>query len=94
MIFHTPQRFPQRFPQNIREHMFFYRINQNYHICYWHGEATPSEPPTRRVEHYNMVQFNDVDSTIEMVEVVQVECQNDLKLLEILLQIVEKPFIS
>ena len=39
-----------------------------------------------------MVQFNDVDSTIEMVEVVQVECQNDLKLLKRLLQIVEKPF--
>ena len=90
MIFHTPQRFPQK----IREHMFFYRINLNYHIWYWHGEATPSEPPTRRAEHYNMVQFNGVDSTIEMVEVVQVECQNDLKLLERLLQIVEKPFRS
>ena len=41
MVFHTSQK--------IREHLFFYRIDQSYHhTWYWHGEGAPSGPPTSR----------------------------------------------
>ena len=60
MIFHTPQK--------IREHMFFHGIDQSYHTWYCHGEADLSGPPTTRAEHYDRVQFDDVHSTIEMVQ--------------------------
>ncbi|RVW34726.1 hypothetical protein CK203_110699 [Vitis vinifera] len=61
MIFHTPQK--------IREHLFFYGTDQSYHTWYWHGDAAPSGPPTSRAEWHHTVEFNDVDSTIEMVQV-------------------------
>ncbi|RVW23622.1 hypothetical protein CK203_095835 [Vitis vinifera] len=61
MIFHTPQK--------IREHLLFYGIDQSYHTWYWHEDAAPSGPPTSRAEWHHTVEFNDVDSTIEMVQV-------------------------
>ena len=60
MIFHTPQK--------IREHTFFHGIDQSYHTWYWHGETALSGPPTTRAEHYDIVQFDDVHITIEMVQ--------------------------
>ena len=57
MIFHTPQK--------IRGHMFFHGIDQSYHTWCWHGETTPSGPPTTRAKHYDRVQLDDVHSTIE-----------------------------
>ncbi|RVW80063.1 hypothetical protein CK203_052397 [Vitis vinifera] len=41
----------------------------SYHTWYWHGDAAPSGPPTSRAEWHHTVEFNDVDSTIEMVQV-------------------------
>nr|CAN66225.1 hypothetical protein VITISV_006068 [Vitis vinifera] len=66
----------------IREHLFFYGINQSYHTWYWHGEAVPSGPPTSRAERHDKVQFNDVDSIIEMVQAAHDDCpqkpENDI----------------
>ncbi|KAL6339385.1 hypothetical protein AAG906_032914 [Vitis piasezkii] len=71
MIFHTPQK--------IREHLFFYGIDQSYHTWYWHGDTAPSGPPTSRAEWHHTVEFNDVDSTIEMVQVAYDDRKNDPK---------------
>ena len=83
MIFHTPQK--------IREHLFFYGIDQSYHTWYWHGDAAPSGPPTSRAEWHHTVEFNDVDSTIEMVQVAYDDRKNDPKLFETLLEDAQKP---
>ncbi|RVW94540.1 hypothetical protein CK203_030792 [Vitis vinifera] len=83
MIFHTPQK--------IREHLFFYGIDQSYHTWYWHGDAAPSGPPTSREEWHHTVEFNDVDSTIEMVQVAYDDRKNDPKLFETLLEDAQKP---
>ena len=83
MIFHTPQK--------IREHLFFYGIDQSYHTWYWHGDAAPSGPPTSRAEWHHTVEFNDVDSTIEMVQVAYDDRKNDPKLFETLLENAQKP---
>ena len=83
LIFHTSQI--------IREHLFFYGINQSYHTWYWHGEAVPSGPPTSRAERHDKVQFNDVDSTIEMVQAAHDDYKNDLKLFQTLLEDAQKP---
>ena len=69
MIFHTSQK--------IREHLFFYGIDQSYHTWYWHGDAAPSGLPTSRAECHHTVQFTDVDSTVEMVQVAHDDCKND-----------------
>ena len=47
MIFHTSQK--------IREHLFFYGIDQGYHTWYWHGDAAPSGPSTSQAECHHMV---------------------------------------
>ena len=86
MIFHTPQK--------IREHMFFHGIDQSYHTWYWHGEVALSGPPTTRAEHYDRVQFDDVHSTIEMVQAAHEDCKNDLESFQRLLKDVEKPLYS
>ncbi|RVX18749.1 hypothetical protein CK203_006964 [Vitis vinifera] len=83
MIFHTPQK--------IREHLFFYGIDQSYHTWYWHGDAAPSGPPTSRAKWHHTVEFNDVDSTIEMVQVAYDDRKNDPKLFETLLEDAQKP---
>ena len=83
MIFHTSQK--------IREHLFFYGIDQSYHTWYWHGEAAPSGPPTDRAECHDKVQFNDVDSTIEMVQAAHDDCKNDPELFQTLLEDSQKP---
>ena len=83
MIFHTPQK--------IRDHLFFYGIDQSYHTWYWHGEAAPSGPPTIRAEHYDRLQFDDQYSTIEMVQAAHDDCQNYPELFARLLQDAEKP---
>ena len=83
MIFHTPKK--------IREHLFFYGIDQSNHTWHWHGDAAPSGPPTSKVEWHDTVEFNDVDSTIEMVQAAYYDCKNDLKLFETLLEDVQKP---
>ncbi|RVW89710.1 hypothetical protein CK203_047225 [Vitis vinifera] len=83
MIFHTPQK--------IREHLLFYGIDQSYHTWYWHGDAAPSGPPTSRAEWHHTVEFNDVDSTIEMVQVAYDDRKNDPKLFETLLEDAQKP---
>ena len=82
-MFHTTQ--------NIREHMFFHGIDQSYHTWYWHGEVAPSGPSTTRAEHYDKVQFDDVHSTIEMVQVAQEDCKNDPKSFQRLMKDAEKP---
>ena len=70
MVFHTSQK--------IREHLFFYGIDQSYHhTWYWHGEGAPSGPPTSRAKRHDKVQFNDVNSTIEMVQAAHVDCKNN-----------------
>ncbi|RVW84608.1 hypothetical protein CK203_048116 [Vitis vinifera] len=65
--------------------------NGSYHTWYWHGDAAPSGPPTSRAEWHHTVEFNDVDSTIEMVQVAYDDCKNDPKLFETLLEDAQKP---
>ncbi|RVW67500.1 hypothetical protein CK203_063103 [Vitis vinifera] len=71
--------------------MFFHGIDQSYYTWYWHGEVAPSGPPTTRVEHYDKVQFDDVGSTIEMVQAAQEDCKNDPESFQRLLKDAEKP---
>ena len=82
MVFHTSQK--------IREHQFFYGIDQSYYTLYWHGEAAPSGPPTSRAKRNDKVQFNDVNSTIEMVQAAHVDCKNDPELFQTLLEDAKK----
>ena len=85
MIFHTSQK--------IREHLFFYGIDQSYHTWYWHGDVAPSGPSTSQAECHHMVQFTDVDNTVEMVQAAHDDCKNDPKFYETLLEDAQKPFI-
>ncbi|RVW69554.1 hypothetical protein CK203_059352 [Vitis vinifera] len=54
-------------------------------------DAAPSGPPTSRAEWHHTVEFNDVDSTIEMVQVAYDDRKNDPKLFETLLEDAQKP---
>ena len=85
MIFHTSLK--------IREHLFFYGIDQSYHTWYWHGDVAPSGPSTSQAECHHMVQFTDVDNTVEMVQAAHDDCKNDPKFYETLLEDAQKPFI-
>ena len=61
LIFNTPQK--------IREHLFFYRIDQSYHTWFWYKEiALSSGPPTTRAECFDRIHIGNVDHTVEMVE--------------------------
>ena len=84
LIFNTPQK--------IREHLFFYGIDQSYHTWFWHGEAALSSgPPTTRVECFDRIHIGNVDHTVEMVEAAQDDCKANPKLFERLLEDAEKP---
>ncbi|RVW37618.1 PH, RCC1 and FYVE domains-containing protein 1 [Vitis vinifera] len=54
-------------------------------------DAAPNGPPTSRAEWHHTVEFNDVDSTIEMVQVAYDDRKNDPKLFETLLEDAQKP---
>ena len=82
MIFHTSQ--------NIREHLFFYGIDQSYHTWYWHGDATSSGPPTSRAECHHKVQFIDVDSIVELMLAADDDYKNDPDFFETLLEDAQK----
>ena len=55
LIFHTPQK--------IKEHLFFYGIDQSYHTWYWHGETTHSCEPltTIRVACFDRIHSRNMD---------------------------------
>ena len=58
LIFHTPQK--------IKEHLFFYGINQCYHIWYWHEETTRSSEPltTTRITCFDRIHSSNMDYAI------------------------------
>ena len=84
LIFNTPQK--------IREHLFFYGIDQSYHTWFWHGEAALSSgSPTTRAECFDRIHIGNVDHTVEMVEAAQDDYKANPKLFERLLEDAEKP---
>ena len=84
-IFHIPQK--------IKEHLFFYGIDQSYHIWYWHGETTRSCEPltTTRASCFDRIHSSNVDYSIEMVEATQEVYKDYPELFERLLEDAEKP---
>ena len=77
--------------QKIREHMFFYGIDQSYHQWCWHGDPAPSGSSTSRGEHHNRFPFSNVDSTIEMVQAAHDDCQYNPEMFKTLLEDAQKP---
>ena len=85
MMFHTPEK--------IRDHLFFYGIDQSYYTWYWHGEVALSGPSIAREKSYKRVQFIDMDNTIEMVQDAKNDYRDDPKMFERILEDVEKPLL-
>lgn len=78
-------------PQKIKEHLFFHGIDQTYRTWYWHGEVSPSGPPTTRAKQYNKLQFDDQHSMVEIIQATHDNYLNDPELFARLMKNANKP---